>query len=78
MSDPDVLALAANEGRVLVTHDQRTMPQHFAEFISQQVSPGLIVVPQSLPITVAVQELILIWSVTDADEWTNRIAFAPL
>src|ERR1700739_634494 len=27
--DPDVLSKAANEGRALVTHDQRTMPYHF-------------------------------------------------
>jgi hypothetical protein len=30
--DPDVLAVAAREGRVLLTHDVRTMPQHFASF----------------------------------------------
>ena len=30
--DADVLALAARAGRVLVTHDRKTMPAHFAEF----------------------------------------------
>jgi hypothetical protein len=30
VSDPDVLGKAADEGRVLVTHDHRTMPRHFA------------------------------------------------
>ena len=78
VSDADVLAMAATDGRVLVTHDQRTMLHHFAHFITRQASPGLIVIPQSLPVTVAVQELILIWSATDAEEWTNRVAFAPL
>ena len=28
-ADPEVLALAAQEGRILVTHDRRTMPGHF-------------------------------------------------
>lgn len=28
--DPEVLALAAQEQRILVTHDRRTMPRHFA------------------------------------------------
>lgn len=32
ISDPDVLAIAAGLGRILVTHDFRTMPKHFAEF----------------------------------------------
>ncbi len=33
LEDPDVLALAAHDGRVLVTHDQTTMPKHFTDFI---------------------------------------------
>jgi predicted nuclease of predicted toxin-antitoxin system len=42
VSDPDVLAMATDEGRVLVTQDHRTMPRHFAEFISQRQSPGCL------------------------------------
>ena len=36
--DMEVLAIAAQEGRVLVSHDTRTMPGHFAEFISNNTS----------------------------------------
>jgi hypothetical protein len=36
MTDPDVLAVAASLGRILVTHDVRTMPQHFGEFITRK------------------------------------------
>ena len=42
VSDPDVLDKAADDGRVLVTHDHRTMPRHFAEFVSQRQSPGCL------------------------------------
>ena len=45
--DPDVLALAAQEGRVLVSHDRRTLPNHFRDFIASQTSPGVIIVSQS-------------------------------
>ena len=31
--DPEVLALAAQENRILVTHDRRTMPRHFADYL---------------------------------------------
>lgn len=34
VSDPDVLAMAAAQGRILITHDFRTMPKHFAEFLA--------------------------------------------
>ena len=33
-ADPEVLAWSADQGRVLVTHDQKTMPHHFAAFIA--------------------------------------------
>jgi Domain of unknown function (DUF5615) len=29
VDDPEVLARAAHEGRILVTHDRKTMPRHF-------------------------------------------------
>jgi hypothetical protein len=38
--DPEVLGIAANEGRILVSHDLRTMPGHFAEFIAGR--PALV------------------------------------
>lgn len=40
VKDPDVLALAARDGRVLVTHDHTTMPRHFTAFIRATASPG--------------------------------------
>jgi hypothetical protein len=40
MSDPEVLACAASLGRILVTHDVRTMPKHFGNFVSSNVCPG--------------------------------------
>lgn len=73
LSDPSVLALAADEGRLLVTHDQKTMPTHFGEFIALQSSPGVIIIPQHMPIAAAAEGLVLIWSASQAKEWINRI-----
>ncbi len=74
MSDRDVLALAAGSGRLLVTHDRRTMPGHFAGFIVAQESAGVLIVPQKLPIARAAEELVLIWNASEAEEWINKIA----
>ena len=49
VSDPDVLALAASDDRILVSHDFQTMPRHFADFLQARASPGLILVPQYMP-----------------------------
>ena len=49
--DPDVLAIAAVENRIVVSHDFRTMPGHFGEFLQARgSSPGLILVPQHMPV----------------------------
>jgi hypothetical protein len=76
--DPHVLERAATAGRVLVSHDQSTMPQHFSAFIQNQQSAGLLIVPQHLPYAVVIEELLLIWAASEAEEWINRIAYLPL
>jgi len=77
--DPDVLALAAEQARILVSHDYRTMPRHFADFLQAHgSSPGLIFVPQYLPIGEAVEELVLIWGASEPEEWKDRMSQVPL
>jgi hypothetical protein len=78
LADPDVLALAAVTGRLLVSHDRRTMPWHFADFVAHTESPGLIIVPQKLPVADAIEELLLLWALSEPSEWTNRICALPL
>ena len=60
--DNRVLELAADEGRVLVSHDRETMPYHFAEFIASRTSPGLLIVPQHLGVRVTIEQLVMIHS----------------
>jgi Domain of unknown function (DUF5615) len=76
--DAEVLAIAALSGRILVSHDRKTMPGHFAQFIKRQASPGVILVRQRLDIGAAIDDLVLIWSVTEAEEWRNRLGFLPV
>ena len=46
--DPTVLALAAEQDRILVSHDFQTMPRHFGEFLGARgSSPGVFLVKQS-------------------------------
>ncbi|CAN5382456.1 hypothetical protein BH24GEM3_BH24GEM3_21750 [soil metagenome] len=78
LDDKEVLALAASEGRVLVTHDRRTMPRHFAEFIATESSAGVLLIPQHLPVAAAVDDLMLIWYATEKEEWINQIRSLPL
>jgi hypothetical protein len=77
VSDDQVLALAAKDGRVLVTHDRKTMPDHFERFIANNSSPGLIVISKTLPVGKAAGWLHLIWGASEAKEYVNSIYSLP-
>ncbi len=78
VSDPQVLRIAARDGRMLVSQDRRTMPSHFHRFIRSQDSPGVILLREGIPIAAAIEELALIWGASQAEEWVNRLAWIPL
>lgn len=78
LSDPEVLTLAAQEGRILVTHDRRTMPTHFGRFIEKHKSPGLIIISQKTNILSAIEDLILIWIASESEEYVNSILAIPI
>ena len=81
LPDPEVLEIAADEGRVLVTHDRKTMPYVFGDFIAKRLCPGVVILPQEMPLGQAVYELLLIWAASTAEEWQGmlvQIARPPL
>jgi hypothetical protein len=75
--DPEVLAIAAQAGRGLVTHERKTMPTEFGQYILSQPSSGVLVLSQNLPISEAIEALILVWEVFTAEEWINQIMSIP-
>jgi len=78
MPDPQVLDLAESLGRVLVTHDVTTMPGWFQQCVEKRRCAGLILVPDKLPIRDAIEDLLLIWRLTEAEEWINHMQRLPL
>jgi hypothetical protein len=78
LSDPKVLNRAADVDRILISHDRQTMPTHFARFLDIRSSPGLIIVPQDLDIGLAIEDLLLFWGASDAEEWRDKVGFLPL
>ena len=76
--DPEVLAIAARDGRILVTPDFRTMPRHFGEFLEARgSSPGVFLVKQRTPVAPVIDELVLVWAASDPSDWVNRILEIP-
>ena len=73
LPDPEVLAYAANARRVLVSHDITTMPRHFGDFIQTADSSGVLIAIQERPMSVVIEELLMLWMFDEAEDWVNRI-----
>lgn len=56
--DRAILHIAATHRRVLVTHDQSTMPAHFGDFVMGHTSAGAILVPKVMSIGDAIRNYI--------------------
>ncbi len=78
LEDPEVLRIAAASERILISQDRRTMPAPFARFAADARSPGVILLREVIPISTAIEELLLIWSASDAEEWNGRLVWIPL
>jgi hypothetical protein len=77
--DPDVLDYAADRGLIIVSHDVNTMPAHATDRLAKaQPFPGRIMIRQSLPLADAINNVMLIWSASEAEEWAGLIVFLPL
>ncbi|MCI0488762.1 MAG: DUF5615 family PIN-like protein [Blastocatellia bacterium] len=77
--DTEVLAWAAEEGRVLLTHDVTTMSVHAYERIANGLlMPGVFEMSQSLPIGKAIEELIVLAECSLEGEWEGQVRFLPL
>ena len=78
MKDRDILDLAHSSGRIIVSHDVTTMPYWFDQCVAEGGCAGLILLPDKVPIRDAIEDLLLIWHLTEAEEWKNRIEWLPL
>ena len=78
-SDPTVLDWAASQGRIVITHDHRTMRPCAEDRLKAGLPmTGLILVRQTAPLGQVIDDLVLIAGVTTAEEWNGTIVFLPL
>lgn len=76
--DPGLLKLCERAGLALVTLDRRTMPDHFAAHLAAgDHSPGVFVIRRNAVLSAAIDDLVLILEVTDAEEWIDRLEYLP-
>lgn len=77
--DPSLLAWAAAENRIVVTHDRKTMPTHAGDRMNagERVA-GVFIFSVGLPIQTVISELEILITCSELDEWENRVVNLPL
>ena len=78
-SDPDVLGWLEENGYILVTENRSTIPVHLSDhFAAGRHIPGVFWLRPGVGIGGIIEELYLIWSVSMAEEYRDRMLFIPL
>lgn len=76
--DPDVLAWAEREGRILVTLDRQTIAAHLtAHLHAGRHSPGVFLIRGGPPVSQVVAFLILAAHASDAADWRDQVSYVP-
>jgi predicted nuclease of predicted toxin-antitoxin system len=76
--DPTVLAWAAAEGRVLITHDVATITRYAYDRVRQgQSMPGVVEISDNAPIGRVIEDLLLLIDCSQADDWEAQIQYLP-
>jgi uncharacterized protein DUF5615 len=83
LDDPDVLERAKLLDLILVSHDSRTMYDHFAAFLmklpSEEHCPGVLLVSQEkYGIGQMIAFLLDVYDLSSHEEWRDRIARLPV
>jgi hypothetical protein len=77
--DPEVLAWAAAEERVLLTHDTRTMTKYaYDRLHAGEPMPGIFGVKATVAHAVAIDDILLLATCSLPDEWAGQVRYLPL
>ena len=77
--DPDILAWAAENGRIVLTHDRATMSDFaFERVTAKQEMAGIFILNDRIPAGKAIEEILLIVACSEQSEWNGRTVYLPL
>ena len=77
--DPEVLEWAAQEDRILLTHDVQTITKYAYERIkARKKMPGILEVSLSVSIARAIDDILLLALCSEENEWEWQVIYLPL
>ncbi|MBD2774221.1 DUF5615 family PIN-like protein [Iningainema sp. BLCCT55] len=79
VDDPAILAWAATQDRVVLTHDRATMPDFaYERLLAGEQMSGLFVLNDRMPTRQAIDELLLLVNCSKQSEWKGIVLYLPL
>jgi hypothetical protein len=77
--DPSMLAWAARENRIVLTHDKETIPRFAYERVKKELPmPGVIEVIADTPIGQAIDELAMMIGAGSHQDFENQVNYIPI
>jgi len=77
--DSTVLEWAAQQGRVVLTHDASTMTHYAYERVrAGKPMPGVFEVNREVPIAQAIEDILLLTEYSLEGEWEGQVRYLPL
>ncbi len=77
--DVAVLAWAAGQNRILLTHDRATMPNYaFQRIVNGEEMPGMWVLNDRIAIGESIQEILLLLVCSEQAEWNGLVQYLPM
>lgn len=77
--DPEVMEWAANEQRVVLSHDVTTLTRHAYDRVRLgKPMPGVFEVGRGVPISRAIEDILLLADCSLRGEWEGQERYLPL
>ena len=79
LDDSALLAWAAAQDRVLITHDVSTMTAYaYRRMAAGEYLPGVLQVSRSVPVADAIEDILLLAECSTEGEWEGQVRYLPL
>jgi hypothetical protein len=77
--DPEIIIWCEERGFILVTNNRTSMPVHLADHLQRgRHVPGIFILNPNMSAGETIDELILIASASDDDEYQDSIRYLPI
>jgi predicted nuclease of predicted toxin-antitoxin system len=77
--DPTLLAWASDNDRIILSHDQATLPDFAYERLAAgRPVAGVIIFPAKFPVASAIDEILAADELTEQEYWRERVVRPPL